>query len=354
MNGTMGVYLPIRPRSQICHPVRIFDTISSLRIFLTASPANTTRIPVQNLDRKLAVPTLSVLIPTRNRSQKARRAVDSVLANSFGDFELVVVDQSTDRLTQEALSSIHDRRLRYIATDTVGAAISRNIAIRAARADTVVFTDDDCVCERDWLTSILAEYAAEPTALGVFGRVVPYGNPGSVKWGTIGQSGDMFCPAVHASMERAVFEAPAIPHLALGGGNNMSFRKELFQKVGLFHETLGPGSRIGTGEDTEMSYRILWHRCKLVYSPRPLVHHDNWLDRPQFIQMLKVAMRAQAAVFLPYALRFDRLAFLHLVRTGWLLLRNRMGIGSSLAGLAYFASGLARGPRYCFLRPPPL
>jgi glycosyltransferase involved in cell wall biosynthesis len=299
------------------------------------------------------MPTLSVLIPTRNRPQKARRAVDSVLANSFGDFELIVVDQSTDRLTQEALYSIHDPRLRYISTDTVGAAISRNIAIRAARADTVVFTDDDCVCERDWLTSILAEYAAEPTALGIFGRVVPYGNF-SDKRGILGQSGDMFCPAVQTSLKRAVFEAPAIPHLVLGGGNNMSFRKELFRKIGLFHETLGPGSRIGTGEDTEMSYRILWHRCKLVYSPRPLVHHDNWLDRPQFIQMMKVAMRAQAAVFLPYALRFDGLAFYHLVRTGWHLLRNRMGIGSSWAGLAYFASGLARGPGYCFLRPPPL
>ncbi|MEA2809889.1 MAG: hypothetical protein QOJ17_4030, partial [Rhodospirillaceae bacterium] len=41
-------------------------------------------------------PTLSVLICTRNRADKLKRAVDSVLANSFTDFELIVVDQSTD------------------------------------------------------------------------------------------------------------------------------------------------------------------------------------------------------------------------------------------------------------------
>ena len=41
-------------------------------------------------------PTLSVLICTRNRPDKLKRAVDSVLSNSFTDFELIVVDQSRD------------------------------------------------------------------------------------------------------------------------------------------------------------------------------------------------------------------------------------------------------------------
>src|SRR5260370_12175819 len=84
------------------------------------------------VESELPVPALSVLICTRNRMQKARRAVDSVLANSFSDFELIIVDQSSDRSTQHALANVHDRRLRYIRTDTIGVAISRNIAVRAA------------------------------------------------------------------------------------------------------------------------------------------------------------------------------------------------------------------------------
>src|ERR1700754_4023173 len=170
-------------------------------------------------------PSLSVLICTRNRARKAQRAVAGVLANSHTDFELIVVDQSTDSATREAIAAVADERLRYIATDTVGVAISRNIAIREAAADLVVFTDDDCVCDRDWLKSIVAEFAADPQALGVYGRVVPYGRTGSATWDSISEADGMICPALIQSPARRVVDRPAIPHLVLGGGNNMSFRK---------------------------------------------------------------------------------------------------------------------------------
>ena len=129
---------------------------------------------------------------------KAQRAAVSVLVNSYTDFELIVVDQSTDNATREAIAAIADERVRYIATDTVGVAISRNIAIREAAADIVVFTDDDCVCNRDWLKSIVAEFAADPQALGVYGRVVPYGTAGSATWDCVSEADGMICPALIA------------------------------------------------------------------------------------------------------------------------------------------------------------
>jgi GT2 family glycosyltransferase len=299
-------------------------------------------------------PSLSVLICTRNRAQKAQRAAASVLANSFADIELIVVDQSTDNATREAVTAIADQRVRYIHTDTVGVAISRNIAIREAAADIVVFTDDDCVCDRDWLQAIVAEFAADPQALGVYGRVVPYGKTGSATEDCISEEGDMVCPAVIQSTTRAVVDRPAIPHLVLGGGNNMSFRKEAFRRVGLFNEMLGPGSRIGTGEDTEFSYRLLFHRCRLIYSPQPVVEHDNWMERAQFVHHMQVAMRVQAAVFSAYALRLDALSVTHLLRTMWYLAGNRMGIGSAAAGLFHFATGLPWGVELRLTPPPQL
>ena len=226
-------------------------------------------------------PTLSVLICTRNRADKLKRAVDSVLANSFTDFELVddradrafgggvvhgdieaaepcdgLVDQSTDGKSKELLATLDDSRLRYIPTNTVGVAKSRNVAARSSRAEIVVYTDDDCVCDREWLASIYAEFTADPTVLGVYGRVIPYG-----------KHDGMICPCINESTERLVLEGPAIPHLSLGGGNNMSFRKSVFRKVGLFLESLGPGTRLNHAEDTEFSFRVLWHRCKVVRRP---------------------------------------------------------------------------------------
>jgi glycosyltransferase involved in cell wall biosynthesis len=292
-------------------------------------------------DKTTSIPSLSVLICTRNRPEKLKRAVDSVLANSFRHFELIVVDQSTDRRTQEALAIINDERLRYIPTSTVGVAISRNIAIRSSRADIVAFTDDDCVCGTEWLASIWAEFQADRDVLAVYGRVVPYGTHEG-----------LICPCINESTERLVLEGPAIPAIALGGGNNMSFRKVLFKKVGLFVESLGPGTPLNHAEDTEFSYRVLWNRCKVVYTPVPVVQHDKWMDRAQFADLMKGAMRGIALVFLAYTLRFDRFAFIHILRTGYHLLCNKMAIGSAPVGLWYFAQGLALGPLYRLKQPP--
>lgn len=299
-------------------------------------------------------PSLSVLVCTRNRARKAERAAVSVLANSYTNFELIVVDQSTDDATREAMAAIADERVRYIATDTVGVAVSRNIAIREAAADIVVFTDDDCVCDRDWLQSIVAEFAADPQALGVYGRVVPYGTTGSAAWDCVSEADGMICPALIQSPTRRVVDRPAIPHLVLGGGNNMSFRKDVFRRVGLFNEMLGPGSRIGTGEDTEFSYRLLFNRCRLIYAPQPVVEHDNWMEQAQFVHHMKVAMRVQAAVFTAYALRLDGLSVTHLLRTGWYLAANRMGIGSAAVGLYHFATGFPWGLKLRLSDPPRL
>lgn len=298
------------------------------------------------------MPALSVLICTRNRAEKLRRAVDSVLANSFRDFELIVVDQSTDGATSSALASVDDPRLRYLLTNTVGVAISRNMAIRAARACIVVFTDDDCICDSEWLASIKAEFDSDAMALGVYGRVIPFGRRGDKGWECMNEADGMICPAIMDSTTRAVVDSPAIPHLVLGGGNNMSFRKEAFLWYGMFIETLGPGSRIGTGEDTEFSYRLLRQRSRLIYSPKPVVEHDNWLDRPGFARMMKVAMRVQAAVFGAYVLRGDRLAAVHLLRVAWNLSRDKLAIGSAAAGLFHFTTGLPWAFRLLFTQPP--
>ncbi|MGE4081263.1 MAG: hypothetical protein AB7F22_37590, partial [Reyranella sp.] len=78
----------------------------------------------------------------------------------------------------------------------------------------------------------------------------------------------------------------------------------------------------------------------------------NWLDRSQFATMMKVSMRVQAAVFLSYALRLDWFAARHLTRTAMLLAANRMGVGSSLAGLYHFATGVPWGVKLLFTPAP--
>src|ERR1700730_8364360 len=71
---------------------------------------------------------VSVVICTKNRPHLISGAVRSVLDNRYPSFELLVVDQSTDCATQQALTPFpSDRRLRIIHSRTTGLAVSRNL-----------------------------------------------------------------------------------------------------------------------------------------------------------------------------------------------------------------------------------
>jgi len=89
-------------------------------------------------------PAVSVVIPVYNRAQIVHRAIQSVLDQTFGDFELVVVnDGSTDDLAA-TLSSIKDSRLRLVSHDSnKGAAAARNTGISEAIGHYIAFLDSD-------------------------------------------------------------------------------------------------------------------------------------------------------------------------------------------------------------------
>jgi glycosyltransferase involved in cell wall biosynthesis len=287
---------------------------------------------------------ISVLLCTRNRAAKLHRAIESILGNSYRNFELVVVDQSTDRESRTKVESFNDPRLVYVPTTTVGLSRARNLAVRVARWNVVVFTDDDCICHPNWLSSIIIEYERESSVMGVFGRVVAYGE---------GAPG-MFCPSLIEAGERRVVDAPVIPQRVLGAGNNMSFRKDVFRKIGLFIESLGAGTSMKSGEDTEFVYRALRQRIRFVYAPDALVYHDNWLSLAHYPTLARGYILGGSAVFAKFALHLDGIALAHLARTAYYILCNKLGTGNIARTLGSFLVGCAMGVKYLLASPPKL
>ncbi|WP_135855417.1 glycosyltransferase [Halorussus salinus] len=90
------------------------------------------------------MPTVSVVIPTYNRAELLTRAIDSVLAQTYDDFELLVVDDGSTDDTEEVVTGYDDERVRYLAHDTNrGANPARNTGIEAAEGEYVAFLDSD-------------------------------------------------------------------------------------------------------------------------------------------------------------------------------------------------------------------
>jgi glycosyltransferase involved in cell wall biosynthesis len=97
-------------------------------------------------------PFFSVIIPTYNRAEMLREAIQSVLEQSFKDFELIAVDDYSTDNTKEVVSSFHDTRIKYIVnSNTKGVAGARNSGIFMAKGQWISFLDSDDV----WLPSKL-------------------------------------------------------------------------------------------------------------------------------------------------------------------------------------------------------
>jgi glycosyltransferase involved in cell wall biosynthesis len=87
---------------------------------------------------------VSVVVPTYNRADLLPRAMDSVLDQTYGDLELVVVDDGSTDDTGTVVEGYDDPRVRYVAHETNrGANVARNTGIEAADGEYVAFLDSD-------------------------------------------------------------------------------------------------------------------------------------------------------------------------------------------------------------------
>lgn len=245
-------------------------------------------------------PRISILVCTRNRPADVRRCVPTILENRFTDFELVVVDQGDTSETSDYVAGLGDPRVKVVPTPTRGLSRARNIALLHSSAPVAAFTDDDCICDPDWVGSLIGLFDANPRVSGVYGRVKPHGD-------RFGEG--MFCHCLIDDPDERFVSGSVPPHAHLGHGNNMAFRLSVFRDVGLYNPQMGAGTRLKAGEDTDLTYRLLRAGHALMYSPRPLVYHNNWNTLAQAGRMDYGYVRGFVAVFGKYALMEDPVAW---------------------------------------------
>lgn len=92
---------------------------------------------------------ISIVIPTYNQAQYLRRAIESILGQSYSNWEAIIVDNHSVDSTLEVLKSFNDPRINYLQIHNNGViASSRNLAIKKAMGEWIAFLDSD-----DWWTA---------------------------------------------------------------------------------------------------------------------------------------------------------------------------------------------------------
>lgn len=87
---------------------------------------------------------VSVIMPSYNTAEYIAHSIDSVIAQTYQNWELLIVDDCSEDNTDEIVSKITDKRIRYFKNDcNSGAAVSRNRALREAHGRWIAFLDSD-------------------------------------------------------------------------------------------------------------------------------------------------------------------------------------------------------------------
>jgi len=205
---------------------------------------------------------ISVTVPTRGRAEHIAECIASILASRGPLREVIVVDQSDDRRTEQALAPYTvDRRLRYTRTNTRGVCAARNIGIEQSRGAILVCTDDDCRAAPDWLAALARVFAQRPEAAVLCGRVLV--SDELVRTGyAVSYAADVGEITIQ-SMRRGSFPLTA----------NLAFRRETIAQVGSFDEALGSGGPLKSGGEPDFLLRVLRRGLRIFDAPDAEVTH---------------------------------------------------------------------------------
>jgi glycosyltransferase involved in cell wall biosynthesis len=125
-------------------------------------------------------PKVSVVIPTYNRAATVPRAIESVLAQTVSDLEVIVVDDGSSDDTGKVLGEIFGDRIRYYAQANQDASAARNKGIAEAQGEWIAFLDSDDLWEKDkleWQFKTLERFG--PQCGGVLHRRPIFQPPGN-------------------------------------------------------------------------------------------------------------------------------------------------------------------------------
>lgn len=211
-------------------------------------------------------PSITAVVCTRNRGDRIVDTLQSILANTHPNFEVLVIDQSTNAETETAVTQhFSDPRLRYIHSTTRGTGMSRGLGLTNARGAIVAYTDDDCMVPENWLEKMEAVFAANDRIAVAFCNVVaaPHDE-------TVG-----FVPA-YVRQEDMIVRTVWDKCQARGIGAGMAVRREPVLGYGNFDPLLGPGTDFSDCEDGDIAVRALLNGWWIFETAQTHVVHDGF------------------------------------------------------------------------------
>ncbi|MEP0915316.1 glycosyltransferase family 2 protein [Leptolyngbya sp. DQ-M1] len=220
---------------------------------------------------KVPQPLVSAIICTHNRDRYLGLAIDSLLAQDFTAFEIIVVDNASSDRTREVVEArLADPRLRYIYEPEIGLSVARNTGANSAKSEILTYLDDDAIASPHWLRTIYAAYQENPRLAIAGGKVTLIWTDGitSPKWLSDGLAGNLGAYDLGDAIVQ--IDRPGLTPRGL----NYSIRKSFLDQIGGFDPNLGRvGKNLLSNEELHMTHLALQTGWEVAYLPAACVAH---------------------------------------------------------------------------------
>lgn len=211
------------------------------------------------------MPFFSVIIPLFNKERYIKHAVNSVFAQTFDDFELIVVDDGSSDQGMEKVEAILDPRIKLYAQKNSGASAARNFGVEKALGEHIALLDADDVWEKNHLTEFYRSIQKFPDAAlycNAYRIILPGGFSHRAIY-NLPQKNEIV-PVVD------YFKASIVHPLA--NSNSVMFKKKDFIEIGGFDPY------IFCSEDIDLWIRFALYK-KVVFNPVVTNSYDKTIEK---------------------------------------------------------------------------
>ncbi|WP_341677876.1 glycosyltransferase family 2 protein [Niveibacterium sp. SC-1] len=202
----------------------------------------------------------SLVMATLGRSVEVERLFDSLAAQTYRNFDLIVIDQNEDSRVRDLVTRFSDRMSIIYLRSAKGLSRARNVGLKHVFGDLVAFPDDDCWYPPDLLQFVVDHFSRDAQLEGLTGCSIN-------ERGVLSQ-GRWLSERVRVTRKNLFTCATSY---------TIFLRADAARLAGEFDEALGVGSgtRWGAGEETNYLLRVIDADRKVCYDPELRVRHPE-------------------------------------------------------------------------------
>ena len=218
---------------------------------------------------------------TMDRFKDVAELLDSIQAQSYKNIETIVVAERAPELAEKIRNYTQEKDypnvLVFYNQGEWGLSSARNLGIGQASGKIIAFVDDDALLFPDWAEETAKAYADDSSIIGLTGPILPLWENESMSW---------FPREFYWIFSCTYWDWAKPTEVRNGYGTNISFRREAFDRCGLFKTSFGvkgygkSGWQGLGGEETELSLRLKQRTGRrIVYHPNIKVKHKVYRYR---------------------------------------------------------------------------